>query len=92
MFGVGCILFGLSANYGKPTIFRVDLLPGFDGYIPGFITLGIGSATIYLSLLGVANFYPKYVSTILSFLNCAFDASVFVFYLFQVEKHFSLFF
>jgi MFS family permease len=84
MFALGCLLFGLSANLGNRVTIKLPTYLGFDGYIPAFITLGIGSATIFLSLLGIANFFPKYMSTILSFLNCSFDASVFVFYLFQV--------
>ena len=62
------------------------IFSGFDGFIPAFILFGIGPPTIFICLLGVANFFPKYMSTIISFINCSFDASAFVFYIFKVTK------
>src|SRR5689334_1739197 len=55
-----------------------------DGYIASFVMVGIGSPSIFYALLTLGQFFPARVSTILSLLNCSFDASVVVFAVFRV--------
>ena len=94
-FGAAFVLFGLSSTFctiSKNLHSKFNLIPNqilaFDGYIASFILMGVGCPSIYLSLLKIAYFFPQKISTILSFVNCAFDASVFIFYIFKVIFYF----
>lgn len=46
---------------------------------------GLASPSLLYSILTTSQFFPNYVATIITFFNCAFDASVFVFSIFKVR-------
>lgn len=82
-FGGGCLLFGLSCIIkGERMPNGADFL-GLDGFIVSFMLIGLGSPSIFFSLMTLGQFFPKQMSTVISAMNCSFDASVFVFAVFR---------
>jgi len=70
LFFFGCLLFGLSG-------------PTFNGYLVGFLLLGIAGPFIFISTLHFSTVFPNKSGLIMAALTGSFDASSVIFLLFN---------
>jgi len=70
LFFFGCLLFGLSS-------------PSFNGYLVGFLLLGIAGPFIFISTLHFSTVFPSKSGLIMAALTGSFDASSVIFLLFN---------
>jgi len=70
LFFFGCLLFGLSG-------------PTFNGYLIGFLLLGIAGPFIFISTLHFSTVFPNKSGLIMAALTGSFDASSVIFLLFN---------
>ncbi|ORX50404.1 MFS general substrate transporter [Piromyces finnis] len=70
LFFLGCLLFGLSG-------------PTFNGYLVGFLLLGIAGPFIFISTLHFSTVFPNKSGLIMAALTGSFDASSIIFLLFN---------
>ena len=69
---IGSLLFAFSGQ-----------LP-FDGFIPGYLFLGLGGPFIYISSFQLSHAFPKHSGLILALLTGAFDSSSAVFLIYRI--------
>jgi MFS family permease len=53
--------------------------PHFDGFLPGYLLMGLGGPPVVFSCMHLANLFPQKKGTIITLLNVALDASSLVF-------------
>ncbi|KAI9670323.1 MAG: hypothetical protein M1831_006537 [Alyxoria varia] len=76
---IGCVL--LTAG-SLLLAFASDVK--FDGYIPGYLCLGLGGPFIFISSFHLSNTFPKRSGLILAVLTSAFDTSSAVFLVYRL--------
>lgn len=68
---IGSLLFAFSSK-------------NFDAYIPGYILIGVGGSTIFMSILHFLNLFPLKRGFLVSLFTAAEDASTGVFFFFKL--------
>lgn len=74
-----CASMGSVLLVAGSLLFAFSDPPNFDGFLPGYLLMGIGGPPIVFSCMHLANLFPQKKGTIITLLNVALDASSLVF-------------
>lgn len=74
-----CVAMGSVLIFAGSLLFAFSDPPHFDGFLPGYLLMGVGGPPVVFSCMHLANLFPQKKGTIITLLNVALDASSLVF-------------